>query len=131
MSGELIRVVATIIIAAVLITTIRARAAEYSLLLVLAVVVVVIICVFGNLFGAIVRLRDLFNKSGNASIYFTTALKALGISYISTFAADMCRDYGLSVLAQTAETAGKVTIFLLSLPLVITVLETALKFVDL
>lgn len=131
MTNELIKIVAIIIIAAVFITVIRTRAAEYSLLLVLAVITVVLFASFANLFGAIVKLRELFNKIGNASVYFETALKALGISYISTFAADACRDYGLSSLAQTAETVGKITIFLLSLPLVTAVLNAALKFVDL
>lgn len=131
MSNELIKAVAVIIIAAVLVTALRTRLSEYSFLLTLAVIAVVLIAVFGNLFGAISKLRDLFNQSGNAGVYFVTALKALGISYIATFAADMCRDFGLSSLAQTTEIAGKVTIFVLSLPLMTAVLDAALKFVGL
>lgn len=131
MTDELIKTVVIIIIVAIFITALRTRAAEYSFALTIAVIAVVSLSVFGNLFAAIVKLRDLFNKSGNASVYFTTALRALGISYISTFAADTCRDYGLSAMAQAAETAGKVTIFLLSIPLMTAVLEAALKFVEL
>lgn len=131
MSGELIRIVAVIIVAAVFVTLLRNRLGEYSFLLVLAVVAVVLIVIFGNLFSAVSKLSDLFLESGNAGVYFVTALKALGISYIVTFAADTCRDFGLSALAQTAEIAGKVTIFMLSLPLMTAVLEAALKFVGL
>lgn len=131
MSNELIKAVAVIIIAAVLITALRTRLSEYSFLLTIAITSVVLIAVFGNLFGAVSKLRELFNQSGNAGVYFVTALKALGISYIATFAADMCRDFGLSALAQTAEIAGKVTIFVLSLPLMTAVLDAALKFVGL
>ena len=131
MSGELIRVTAVILVSAILVTVLRARLAEYSFLLTIAIIAAVLIAVFGNLFSAISKLRELFNQSGNASVYFVTALKALGISYIATFAADVCRDFGLSALAQTAEIAGKVTIFALSLPLMTAVLETALKFVGL
>ena len=131
MIDELIKVVAIIVVAAIFITALRTRAAEYSFALALAVITAVSLVIFTNLFEAMVKLRDLFNKSGNASVYFTTALKALGISYISTFAADICRDYGLSALAQASETAGKLTIFLLSLPLMTAILDAALKFVDL
>ena len=131
MSGELIRSVAIIIVAAVFVTALRTRLGEYSFLLALAVIAVVLVAVFSNLFGAVSKLRDLFLQSGNATVYFVTALKALGISYIVTFAADICRDFGLSALAQTAEIAGKVTIFMLSLPLMTAVLEAALKFVGL
>lgn len=131
MSGELIRSVAIIIVAAVFVTALRTRLGEYSFLLALAVIAVVLVAVFSNLFGAVSKLRDLFLQSGNATVYFVTALKALGISYIVTFAADICRDFGLSALAQTAEITGKVTIFMLSLPLMTAVLEAALKFVGL
>ena len=131
MSIELIKVSAVIIVAAVFITLLRARLGEYSILLLVATIGIVLVSLLGNLLGAISKLQDLFTKSGNAAGYFITALKALGISYITTFAADICRDFGLSALAQVSETAGKITIFLLSLPLVTAVLEAALKFVGL
>lgn len=131
MSIELIRAIAVIIIAAIFVTALRTRLQEQGFLLTIVIICVVLIAVLGNLFGAISNLRELFGQSGNAGVYFVTALKALGISYITTFAADACRDFGLSALAQTAETAGKVTIFALSLPLVTAVLDTALKFVGL
>lgn len=131
MSNELIKVSVIIIITAVLATTLRTRLGEYSILLVLGAICVVLVTVLGNLFGAIGKIQELFTKSGNAGVYFTTALKALGISYIATFAADICRDFGLSGLAQVSETVGKITIFILSIPLVASVMEVALKFVGL
>lgn len=131
MSGELIRAVAIIIIAAVLVTALRNRLGEYSFLIVLATVCIVLISALGNLFSAIDKLEDLFTQSTNVGVYFITALKALGISYITTFAADSCRDFGLSALAQTTEITGKIAIFVLSLPLVTSILQAALKFVGL
>ena len=131
MSGEIIRTSAVIIVASVLIISLRSRLGEYSFLLLIAAVCVVLLMVLGNLFSAFGKIRDLFNKSGNIAEYFTVALKALGISYITAFAADSCRDFGLSALAQTAEIVGKIAIFILSLPLVTSILESALKFVGL
>ena len=131
MSNELIKILVVILIALVLVTTLRNRLSEYSLLLVLAVVCVVTLTVFDGLFAAITRLKNLFTQTENALPYFTIALKALGISYLTSFAADMCRDYGMSALAQSAEIAGKATIFALSIPLVASVLDTALKFAGL
>ena len=131
MSGEIIRTSAVIIVASVLIISLRSRLGEYSFLLLIAAVCVVLLMVLGNLFSAFGKIRDLFNKSGNITEYFTVALKALGISYITAFAADSCRDFGLSALAQTTEIVGKIAIFILSLPLVTSILESALKFVGL
>lgn len=131
MTGEIIRTAAVIIVVSVLIISLRTRLNEYSFLLLIATVCVVLLMVLGNLFSAFSKIRDLFNKSGNINEYFTVALKALGISYITTFAADSCRDFGLSALAQTSEIVGKIAIFILSLPLVTSILEAALRFVGL
>ncbi len=131
MSNELIRMTAVIIVAAVFVTSLRTRLGEYAYILVLAVISIVLMAVLVNLFGTLSKLQELFMKSGNSAGYFTTALKALGVSYITTFAADICRDFGLSAFAQTTEICGKITIFILSLPLVTAVLEAALKFAGL
>ncbi len=131
MSGELIKVVAVVLIASVLITALRTRLGEYSLLIILSVIAVIMIAVLENLFNAFSTLSDLFKKSDIAGVYFTTALKALGVSYVTAFAADTCRDFGMSSLAQSAEIAGKATIFVLSLPLMTSLLDAVLKFVGL
>ncbi len=131
MSGELIKVIAILLISSLMVTLLKTKLPEYSFLLVLAVVCIVMITVFGNLFSSVARIKNLFTQSGNSLAYFTVALKALGISYLTTFAADVCRDYGMSALAQSAEIAGKVTIFLLSLPLMNSILDMALNFAGL
>lgn len=131
MSNELIRAVAIIIVAAVFITTLRTRLPEYGFLTTIAVICIVLVAVIANLFGAVSQLRELFDKSGSAGTYFVVALKALGISYITTFAADVCRDFGLVSFAQTTEICGKVAIFVLSLPLMTAVLDAAIKFAGL
>lgn len=129
MSGEIVKVSAVIIVSAVLIIALRNRLGEYSFILALSTVVIVLLLILDNLFGVIGDLEDLFEQSGNVSVYFTTALKALGISYITAFSADMCRDYGLSALAQASEITGKISIFILSIPLMNSVLDTAISFV--
>lgn len=131
MSNELIKIIAVIIICALLVTVLKTRLAEYSFLLVLATVCVLTVAVFGNVFDALTSLKKLFTQSGGSTVYFSTALKAIGISYVTTFATEICRDYGMGALAQSAETTGKIAVFLLSLPLVNSVLEAALKFAGL
>ncbi len=128
MSSEVIKAIAVIIITSVFVTALRNRLGEYSIILSVAATAVILISVLGNLFGAIGNLNNLFFKNGNSGVYFVTALKALGVSYITAFAADICRDFGLSALAQTAEITGKTAIFILSVPLVTSVLESALRF---
>ena len=51
-------------------------------------------------------------------------LKALGIAFLTETAASICRDSGEGTLAGWVETAGKLEILLLSMPLIRTVLNT-------
>ena len=131
MSAEIIKIIAVIIISVVLIITLRTRLAEYGFLLVVGVVLVVLTLLINIFSDAFEQFKGLFEEIENANVYFTTAIKVLGVSYIVTFAADVCRDFGMSALAQTAEITGKMAIFILSLPLVTSVLDTALKFIGL
>ncbi len=131
MIGDFIKIVAVIIIASVLVVLLKNRLAEYSFLLIVATICTVILLVLGYIFPQIQKLENLFEKGGSSTVYFSVALKALGISYITDFAESICRDFGLSALAQATDIAGKGAIFVLSIPLICAVLECAIKFVEL
>ena len=59
------------------------------------------------------------------SEYVIVLQKALGIGYVTTITATICRDANESSLALAMEFAGKVQILLIALPLVSSLLETA------
>jgi len=82
-----------------------------------------------NLITPLSLIEQKISQSGINSGYFKTALKAMGIGYITSFVADACTDAGLTALAAKAQFAGKCAIFLLSVPLVLSILETAIGFV--
>ncbi len=56
-------------------------------------------------------------------------LKSLGICLVTQAACDTCRDVGESAIAARLETAGKVAMLLLAMPLFAKLLDTALSFV--
>ncbi|MBP3706722.1 MAG: stage III sporulation protein AD, partial [Clostridia bacterium] len=95
-----------------------------------AVAAITVTCIY-KIFPSITAIGNIFKKSGVTSGYFLTALKALGIAYISSFAADTCRDSGQTALAAKAEFAGKCAIFILTVPIILNVLEIALEFASL
>ena len=64
--------------------------------------------------------------SGSAlAEYSAILMKAFGIAILTHITAEICRDCGESSVASYVELAGKIEIMLLSLPLVMSVLETA------
>jgi len=91
--------------------------------------VVTALIILKNLSSPLLELKSRIESYGVESEYFKVAIKALGIGYVTSFIADSCRDSGQTSLAAKAEFAGKAAIFLISVPLLMSVLEIAVGFV--
>ena len=90
------------------------------------------------LFGCMLeRLRDAVDSLGRIGNYikvdqrfFGTMIKMIGITYVGEFASGICKDAGYQTLAVQIELFGKLTILLLSLPVLSALLETVRKFLS-
>ena len=60
--------------------------------------------------------------------YVTTLIKMLGITYLSEFSAGICKDAGYGSIATQIEMFGKLTILVLSLPILLALLRTIQEF---
>lgn len=126
---DIFKILAVCLITAVLAILLKQYKAEYSIAVVLGGGIIVIVFVVKNISAPIDYLKDQLEASGINTDYFKVALKALGIGYITGFIADACRDSGQNALAAKAELAGKCAVFVLSLPLISSILQTALGFI--
>lgn len=62
------------------------------------------------------------------SSYIMTLVKMLGITYIAEFSSGLCKDAGYSAIATQIELFGKITILVLSLPILLALLRTIQEF---
>ena len=69
------------------------------------------------------QMQALFERTNLPSAYLTILWKALGICYLTGIAGDLCQDCGESALARTVELWGRLSLVLLSLPLLETLLQ--------
>ncbi|MBP3599620.1 MAG: hypothetical protein J6J30_00915 [Clostridia bacterium] len=129
MNGELVKILAVCLIAAVLAITVKSKSAEYAFAIAIAAGILISLRLIGIIMPAIKSFDALLQNYGVETEYLAVAIKAVGISYLTSFIADSCRDCGQISLASKAEFAGKCAIFILSLPLLISVLNTAIGFV--
>lgn len=58
--------------------------------------------------------------------YIDTVIKIIGVSCVSRFGTEVCRDAGQNAIAANLELAGKIIIVVLSLPLLISVINLIL-----
>ncbi|MCC8042895.1 MAG: hypothetical protein LIO69_05225 [Oscillospiraceae bacterium] len=97
---------------------------EYGVLLKTAAVAAVVIAAVSALSPIISEIEALYGKTNGNSLYLTIMLKAVGICFLTRFAADICRDSGETALGSAAETVGKISLLLLALPLFEAVTQT-------
>ena len=125
---EIFKILAICLISAVLAIVLKQQKGEYALITALAGGTVVVLYILKSVAAPIEYIKARLLSCGVKTEYFAVALKALGIGYVTGFIADACRDSGQASLAAKAELAGKCAIFILSVPLISSVLETALGF---
>jgi len=126
---DIFKILIICIVAAIFSVIFRQHRPEFSILLALVTAVLALYLVFNALISPISRISQKLEGYGVELSYFKVALKALGIGYVTSFAADICRDAGQTTLASLSETVGKCSIFLLSVPLVINIVDLALGFI--
>ena len=130
MTEEFLKISVVIIIALGISVLIKNYRPEYSVLLTVAVSLVVVTLILKKVYPSVKILQDVYSRSAGNSGNFGVLLKAMVISYISCFCSDTCRDFGQTALAQKVEFAGRCAIFVLTLPMLISILETAVGFVE-
>ena len=104
------------------------RKSEYGIYISIALGMLI----FASLLGKISLLKDVLNEVSNVvglnSDYFKTLWKILGITYAAEFSSAICKDAGYQTIALQIEVFAKITILVLSLPVLSALLQTIRGF---
>lgn len=68
-------------------------------------------------------LNEVLADIGLESGYFDILIKIVGISYLCEFTANICRESGLVSVASQVEIGGKLTMMVLSMPILLAIVE--------
>ncbi|MDE5864352.1 MAG: stage III sporulation protein AD [Lachnospiraceae bacterium] len=69
-------------------------------------------------------LDDVMGDIGLESGYFEILIKIIGISYLCEFTANICRESGFVAVAGQIEIGGKLTMMVMSMPILMAIVET-------
>nr|MBP3599034.1 stage III sporulation protein AD [Eubacterium sp.] len=75
----------------------------------------------------VILLTGLTEKIGIGESYIRIILKMLGIAYLTEFTASICRDAGQNLIAGQVDFFGRVSMILVSIPVLEALLETIAK----
>ena len=106
------------IVGAMLAITLRKQHPEISASIGIACGIVVILSLVNSFSSIISEFNSIIEKSGIPVQYFKTVVKIIGISYISKFAAEICRDGGENAIASKIELGGKITLLSVTVPII-------------
>ena len=111
------------VVVALLTVVVRQYKAEYGMAVGIAGGILLLLLVVAQMSGLFDALSEMIGRAGIQQEWLALLLKALGICYVTQFAADCCRDAGESALASKAELAGRVAVVVLALPVLTQLLE--------
>ncbi|MEL7657040.1 MAG: stage III sporulation protein AD [Bacillota bacterium] len=96
---------------------------EFATYTVIATVIVIFLMILYKLTSVFEFLGAIYNQVSYGKNFFPIILKVLAVAYIADFTAQICRDSGESAIAGKVELAGKVMIFYLAIPVMMSVME--------
>ena len=118
------------LIGAVLALTIKSTRPEMAILVSLTTGIAIITVVAKDIIGVFKEINNIINQSGVNAKYFEIAVKASVIAYITQFASEMCKDAGEGAVAVKIEFAGKLSILVLSIPVISAFLNSISALLD-
>ena len=96
---------------------------EYSLYLSIAGCILIFYFVLGKMQQVIELMEKIGASLPIDSGYLGILVKIIGITYITEFSADLCKDAGYSALAGQIAIAGKLSVLGISMPVITALLE--------
>ena len=111
-------IIALGIIGAVLSVTVRAYRPEYGMVVGIACSLVIMFFMIGAISDVLGNLERIVKDTGIDISYFKIIIKVTGIAYLTQFGVQTARDAGEAAIAQKVDSAGKIAVMLMTIPVI-------------
>lgn len=120
---DIFKVIGIGLVGAVISLLLKHTKSDFSALVVVATGVIILILILSELTDVILAFNDIVEKTGVSSALYGALLKIVGIGYITEYSANICSDFGADSIGKKIQFAGKVSIFIMALPIVTALIE--------
>ena len=97
---------------------------EYSVYVILGVAILIFTYICTQIKNIITAIDTFSSYINMDSTYITILIKMTGISYLAEFAASICKDLGYQSISSQIEVFARLTLFVISIPVVSALIET-------
>lgn len=101
---------------------------EYAVFISIAACITIFILGISKLEVILETIGKLQSYIKVSKAYIDILVKIIGITYITEFAASLCKDSGYSAIAEQVELVGKLSILAISMPILLALLDTINNF---
>lgn len=126
---EILKVLILGIILSVITVLLKQIKPEYSLVCIIVGSIVLIAYILSGINTIFDYFSTIVEKTGVDSFMFTTLLKIIGVGYLIEFTAGICVDSGNNSIADKVVLAGKILIFILSMPIITNLFNVILELI--
>ncbi len=103
---------------------------EYSLFISIAACFVILLLGIGKLQVILDAIGQLQGYIKLNKAYVGILVKIIGITYVTEISASLCKDSGYQAIGEQIEIVGKLTILAISMPIMISILDTINSFLE-
>ncbi|MBE5983620.1 stage III sporulation protein AD [Lacrimispora sp. AGF001] len=118
------------IVAVLLAVSLKGMKGEYGTLLVLAAGFFIFFYGVGKLSTILDTMKEIQSYIKINSVYLSTLVKMIGITYIAEFASGICKDAGYGAVGTQIEIFGKLSVLAVSMPILLALIETLQVFLS-
>lgn len=108
----------------------KGNKSEYGIYISLTTSLIILFCIADKLSVVVEAINKIQSYINLNTIYITTLVKIIGITYVAEFASGICKDAGYSAIAGQIEVFAKIAVMALSMPVLIALLETIDSFLS-
>lgn len=116
------------LVAVLLAVQFKSKGGEFGTYLIMGAGLVLFFFGTGKMQTIVDTARQIQSFININSVYLTTLLKMVGITYIAEFASGICKDAGYGSMGTQIEIFGKLSILAVSMPIILALLETLQEF---
>ena len=131
MTEEFIKIIGVGCVTALTALLLKSTKPELSFVISVAGVLIILLWLVGLLRGSANLLYTVTSLTGLDNSLLKILLKIVGVSYLTEFSAGILNDFGSANVADKVSLGGKILIFLLSLPIVESLLKLLQEFLTL
>lgn len=118
------------IVAVILAVSLKGMKGEYGTYLVMAAGFFIFFYGVGKLETILETVKQIQSYIKINSVYLSTLVKMIGITYVAEFAAGICKDAGYGAMGSQIEIFGKLSVLAVSMPILLALLETLKVFLS-